>query len=430
MADPKEKEEEKRSGAVLPLGGGGAAAGPGGWGGWLNAAARAMAVSPEAALLRILSGALLGVGGLALTATLYGRAQAGRTAPLVVDFEGRRPGEAAPDERRPMEDFVRGMAGLWGPVLGLSDAPADDAGAPPVPDGAAGAAAAKAAKDSGAEGKDGAKESGPEGGAAAAQDAAVGGGASGAGAGPGDGASASGALASADLAGAARAGAAGGAALDDGAGGAASAKRDMRAGAVRSARPAGGKAGKGALNQLKFARGRSALGASAASPERSYGAAQSAFEGGGPAGAGSAIGGAGAGQGGAGLSSGRNNPKVVDVGRAVQEQSRLSCPSGYMLDGTDCRPLEGVNKTPYQGLVDMAKAFLVVGAALALLGLLLVTRPVPWMQALGGILLGAAAGLIIAALAIGADIQSRYGQKGQKDAIDASAGRAGKGQSP
>lgn len=429
MAEQKEKEEEKRSGAVLPLGGG-ASAGPGGWGGWLNAAARAMAVSPEAALLRILSGAVLGVGGLGLTATLYGRAQAGRTAPLVVDFEGRRPGEAAPDERRPMEDFVRGMAGLWGPVLGLSDAPAADAGAPPLPDGAADAAAAKAAKGAEAEGEDGAKESAPEGGAAGAQDAADGGGASGAGAGSGAGGSGSGALASSDLAGGARAGASAGAVPEDGSGTASASKRTMRAGAVRSARPAGGKAGKGALNQLKFAQGRSALGASAASAERSYGAAQSAFEGGGPAGAGSGIGGAGASQGGAGLGGGSANPRRVDVGRALEDQKRLSCPSGYTLDGADCKPLEGVNKTPYQGLVDMAKAFLVVGAALALLGLILVTRPVPWMQALGGILLGAAAGLIIAALAIGADIQSRYGQKSQKDAIDASAGRAGKGRSP
>ncbi|TPW19308.1 MAG: hypothetical protein FD126_2815, partial [Elusimicrobia bacterium] len=131
-----------------------------------------------------------------------------------------------------------------------------------------------------------------------------------------------------------------------------------------------------------------------------------------------------------GLGSTPANPRRGETGPMPSGSKRMSCPSGYSLDGSDCKPLEGVNKTPYQGLADMAKAFLIVGAALALLGLLLITRPVPWMQILGGVLLGAAAGLIIAALAIGADIQNRYGQKKQKDAIDSAAGRAGQGKPP
>lgn len=430
MADSKKEEEEKRSGAVLPWGGA-AGGGSGGWGGWLGTAARAMALSPEAALLRILSGAVLGVGVLGLGATLYGRAQAAKGGPLAVNFESRRPGEAPSDARPPMEDFVRGMAGLWGPVLGLSDAPAPEAPAADAPGDAAADGSAKggpAEADGKSDGKDGA---GSADGAAASPDVAVGGGAGGfggtaggAGGGPG-----SGALASADLGAAARGGAPG-AASGEAAGGAAAAKRDMRAGTLRSARPTAGKAGKGALNQLKFAQNRSALGAASVAPERSYGAAQSAFEGGAPGAAGGSIGGAGAGEGGAGLGSSPANPRRGPTGPMNPDSKRLSCPSGYTLDGSDCRPLEGVNKTPYQGLADMAKAFLVVGAALALLGLLLITRPTPWMQILGGVLLGAAAGLIVAALAIGADIQSRYGQKAQKDAIDSAAGRASQGKPP
>ncbi|TBR21028.1 hypothetical protein EPO15_11335 [bacterium] len=432
MGDSKKDEEERRSGAVLPLGGGGAGAGPGGWGGWLNALARAMAVSPEAALLRIFGGAAVGVCALAVTATLYGRATAAGGGPLAVSFD-RRPGEAQVEAHPPMENFVRGMAGLWGPVLGLSDAPAAEPAPPDAPKGAAEGEAGKADQDSAEKGKkDGAGAA--EGDAAARAAAAEAAAAGASGPGVGGGGSGSGALASdalAGAAGAAGAGKAGAGALPDGADtGAPASKRDMRAGALRSARPASGKAGSGALNQLKFAQNRSALGAMSAAPERSYGAAQSAFEGGAPGAAGGGIGGAGASQGGAGVGSVPASPRYGPTGPMNPDSKRLSCPSGYSLDGSDCKPLEGVNKTPYQGLADMAKAFLIAAAALALVGLILVTQPTPWMQALGGILLGAAAGLIIAALAIGADIQNRYGQKKQADAIGSAAGRAGQGKSP
>ena len=429
MADSEKKEEEeRRSGAVLPWGGA-AGQGAGGWGGWLGTAARAMALSPEAALLRILSGAVLGVAGLGLAATLYGRSQAKTNPALAVNFEQRRPGEAPADARPPMENFVRGMAGLWGPVLGLSDAPAAEGAAPPTDalDAAAHGAKPKADKDAAPEDKTGSGAPGE--GVEVERDGSGAGGASGSlGAGgmrPG-----SGALALADLTGAPRAAGGAGAPLSDGSDGASGAKRDMRSGALRSARPTAGKAGKGALNQLKFAQNRSALGAASTAPERSYSSAQSAFEGGTPGASGGAIGGAGASQGGAGIGSSPANPRRVETGPMSPDSKRMTCPSGYTLDGSDCKPLEGVNKTPYQGLADMAKAFLVAGAALALLGLFLITRPTPGLQILGGILLGAAAGLIIAALAIGADIQNRYGQKKQKDAIDSAAGRAGQGKSP
>ncbi|MBI2363328.1 MAG: hypothetical protein HYV15_08120, partial [Elusimicrobia bacterium] len=202
--------------------------------------------------------------------------------------------------------------------------------------------------------------------------------------------------------------------------------RQMRAGTLRSARGAPPKAGKGALSQLKFADRSSQLGASAASAERSYQAAQSAFEGG-AVGAGSPIGGAGAGDGGAGVSA---SPRGTIAGPTQSPGPRLSCPSGYTLDGLDCRALQGENKTPYQNLADTAKTLLILGAVLAAVGLLLVTRPLPWMQIVGGMMLGAAAALILAALAIGADIKSRYGQGAQKDAIDAAGSRAGQGKSP
>ena len=426
MAGDKDEEEERRGGAVLPwwrAGGGDGGFGPMGL---LRALGRAFLTAPEAVFLRVLAGGLVALGGAWGIATVAGRSAAADGSPIMSPFIPAPAGLSADSAlagRRDLASLVRGMEGLWGtPPDPVSDAPA--ASDLPVPDsGSSGGPEDAAGKDeaakSGAEPGAGADFSGggDGGGADFVPGATLGGAPGGLGAGALASAAAGGAKGS--MAGEVPAGSAGGAA---------SPARQMRAGTLRSARGGPARAGKGALNQLKFADKSSQIGATAGSAERSYQAAQSAFEGG-AVGAGSPIGGAGAGDGGAGVSAGPN-PRGTIAGPTPGTGPRLSCPSGYTLDGSDCKPLQGVNKTPYQHLADMAKTFLILGAVLAAVGLLLVTRPVPWMQIVGGMMLGAAAALILAALAIGADIKNRYGQDPQKSAIDAAGARAGQGKSP
>lgn len=378
----------------------------------------ALLTSPEAMFPRVLAGLTIAVGISWLAATEIGRWNAPDGSPLAAPFDpAPAMSPSAFDARTPAESLVRGMAGLWGPVLGMGEAGHDslnDGAAetpPPPPDDAA----KKPGDESASKTADGAAEGTEAGGG----QGAAGAGGSGTWA-PGS-ASAAAALGGTHSGDAAAGAAALDAALAQARAGAESPARDMRAGALRSARPQPARSGKGALRQLKFADGQSRLGAATAAPERSYDAAKAAFEGAGT-GAGSPIGGAGAGEGGAGISQ-ASTPRGV-TGPVAPNGPKLTCPSGYSLDGQSCRPLQGVNKTPYQSQADMAKAFILIGAILAALGLFLATRPVPWMQIVGGMMLGAAAALIIAALAIGADIEKNYGQKPQRQAIDAQAARA------
>ncbi|MBI5595247.1 MAG: hypothetical protein HY928_04070 [Elusimicrobia bacterium] len=426
MAQDKDEEEERRSGAVLPWWRA-ASGGEGGFGpmGLLRSLGRAFLVAPEATFLRVLAGGLVALGGTWGIAAFAGRSAAADGSSILSPFLPTPAGlstEGALAGRSDLATLVRGMEGLWGtPPDSVADAAGSTAGADAAPelpmegDGAAG----KEEK-----GSDGAKSAEGGAGGAGTQDAqgevAVGGAGAPLGAGLG-----AGALASAASVGAGKPGT-GGPSAGAAEAGVSAALRQMRAGTLRSARLKGGNAGKGALSQLKFADRSSQLGASAASAERSYQAAQSAFEGG-SAGVGSPIGGAGAGDGGAGVSA---SPRGTIAGPTDRTGPRLSCPSGYTLDGGDCRALQGENKTPYQGLADTAKTLLILGAVLAAVGLLLVTRPLPWMQIVGGMMLGAAAALILIALAIGADIKNRYGQGAQKDSIDSAGSRAGQGKSP
>ena len=177
--------------------------------------------------------------------------------------------------------------------------------------------------------------------------------------------------------------------------------------------------GRSAMDQLKFAQNQSAAARMSSSPERSYQTADSAFQG-----QTAVPGGIPAVAGGPTTAAPQPSPVSEPSPRAVSPP--LSCPSGYALSGTMCQPLQAQNVAPYQGLVDTARKMLIAAAILAALGLFLLLGKggAPGMQILGGLLLGAAVALALAAMVIGNTIQSEYGQTPQKKAIDAGAGRA------
>ncbi|MEE8424646.1 MAG: hypothetical protein V3S11_02395 [Elusimicrobiota bacterium] len=188
--------------------------------------------------------------------------------------------------------------------------------------------------------------------------------------------------------------------------------------------------GKGALGQLKFAKNQSKKGAFAAGREGAFEAANAAFQGQSAGGAGTGIDGAGAGQDEGGIGTG-SSPNSPSGSSALGSPGEYSCPAGYMLQESSCVPTEGSNRTPWQGLLNTARMFLIAAAILAALGLmLLLMGGAPWMQILGGALLGLAAGLAMAAVAIGNQINDRYGQPDQKSAIDSSADAANQGVKP
>lgn len=177
---------------------------------------------------------------------------------------------------------------------------------------------------------------------------------------------------------------------------------------------------RGAMDQLKFAQNQSNRGRLANSSERSYQAADNAFQGqtaqagGIPAVAGSPAPGA--------------PPMVTQQGGPRNAGPDISCPPGtHLINGNACKPIETRNVTPYQGLVDLARKFLWAAAILAVLGLFLLIKGGPGGQLMGGLLLGAALALALAAVAIGNTIEKEYGQVPQKKAIEQGADKSLKG---
>ncbi len=170
------------------------------------------------------------------------------------------------------------------------------------------------------------------------------------------------------------------------------------------------------MDQLRFAQNMSNAGRQSHSAERGYQASDNAFQGQSamPGGL-PAAGGAGASAPGPmEMSRGEGGPKMGGSAQAT-------CPSGYVYDGAACQPLKTQDVTPYKNLVELARKFLIGAAILAALGLFLLIKGGPSGQLMGGLLLGAAAALALAAMAIGNTIKQDYDQTPQKNAIDAGA---------
>ena len=191
----------------------------------------------------------------------------------------------------------------------------------------------------------------------------------------------------------------------------------------RSLRGARGKPGSlNAFRQLKMSEKLSKEAAYSPKTGQSYETAGAAFGGGT---SGTPIEGVGAGDSGGGIGSSGGDSQ------SGQSTAAKLCPSGYLMTGDSCVPVEYENQTPYQDLVDMARMFIVGAAVCALLGLFLLTRAGnPALQILGGILLGIAAALVLAALAIGNRVQDQYEQGAQNQAIQESGSDALQGESP
>ncbi|MFA6029692.1 MAG: hypothetical protein WC969_07560 [Elusimicrobiota bacterium] len=199
------------------------------------------------------------------------------------------------------------------------------------------------------------------------------------------------------------------------------------AASLRGGRVAASKGGRGrdAMKQLKFAKDMSNYGANSATREGGFSAAEAAFSGQSPVG-GSPDGAAGMSQGGSGLNEGLPPSGNLTVGNP-------SCPSGYFLNGSVCSPMTGEsgNTTPYQKEVDGARRMILIAAVLFAIGLaLLAFTAVPVLNVLGGLLLGLALILIVAASAIGDDLGRRYGQAAQGEAVKRAAAAAAQGQTP
>ncbi|MBI4346835.1 MAG: hypothetical protein HY553_08265 [Elusimicrobia bacterium] len=171
---------------------------------------------------------------------------------------------------------------------------------------------------------------------------------------------------------------------------------------------------RGALGQLKFAKNMSNQGKLAPSSERSYEAASTAFQGqtAQPGGI-PAVGGVPVGAPAPQDTPGEGGPTF---GRAPP-----TCPAGYTFDGSDCLPPPTKDVTPYKNLVELARKFLIAAAILGALGLFMLMKGGPSGQLLGGLLLGAALALALAAMAIGNTIKQDYDQTPQKEAIDRQA---------
>jgi hypothetical protein len=187
---------------------------------------------------------------------------------------------------------------------------------------------------------------------------------------------------------------------------------------------------KGALGQLKFAKNQSRKAATASTTGGAAQTAEDAFQGQTAGGGGSAIDGAGTTPGSGGISSGQSDTPPGSV--IPDSASQLSCPSGYILEGDSCKPIGGGNKTPWQNMIGMARALLIGAAALAAIGLFLLLKAPwpPWGQIIGGFLLGMALVMVVAAMAIGNQIQNQYGQKTQGDIINSSGSGAMQGTAP
>lgn len=173
-----------------------------------------------------------------------------------------------------------------------------------------------------------------------------------------------------------------------------------------------------AMDQLKFAQNQSNRGRMANSSERSFQAADNAFQGqsaqpgGIPAVA-------------AGASAPAAPPMAMQEGGPRNASPVMNCPAGtQLINGNACKPIETRNVTPYQGLVEMARKFLIAAAVLAVLGLFLLMKGGPGGQLLGGLLLGAAIALAVAAMMIGNTIEKEYGQAPQKKAIEHGASKS------
>ncbi|MBI2362445.1 MAG: hypothetical protein HYV15_03560, partial [Elusimicrobia bacterium] len=150
MAQGKDDEEERRSGAVLPWCR--AASTDTGFGplGFMRALGRAFLVAPEATFLRVLAGGVVALGGLWGVAAVAGRSAAADGSPIMSPFLPAPDGLAAESAlagRSDLASLVRGMAGLWGtPPEAVADAAASAGvgdGALDLPMGEDGAAAKK-----------------------------------------------------------------------------------------------------------------------------------------------------------------------------------------------------------------------------------------------------------------------------------------------
>lgn len=429
----KEEEEKRRAGAAPWLSRAGAR-GPAGAGlDWSSPAAflrsgwSVLAYSPQAGLLRVALGAAAAVHAVLLGVFLVENAPDGGPA----FFNGAlAPPESRQDSngafgagiaKPSVESLVVGLGNVLFPGSRLNDAPAaaaEDSGAAAADQLADSAEPTSGLPDEDSR-KNGAERSelGPgEGQGAPGDKPSLAGTLASLGSSPGGGMQSSAAQA--------------GPPPGKGAAGKSSSERrkTLPTGARGIARGPGG--GRGALGQLRFADTMSNKGKYDSSGERAYKAAGNAFSGQtGTAGAGDSIGGAGDSVGGgSGVGSSPSSRPSGPVADAPQQN--YSCPAGYILRGTECQPLDdGRNKTPWQGMVNTARMFLVAAAALALVGLLLLTKPGP-AQILGGVLLGLAAGLVVAAMSIGMQIEDRYGQAPQRRAIDDAGGSAMKGQKP
>jgi len=427
-----EDKDRKRKGGAALIGG---ASTPGAVGmDWsspaaiLHSAWQAVFLSPHTGWLR----AALGLG-LALQLAWVGSAFflgkiAGPKHPEggAVWFPRRPPPSAAVNARPPLENLVRGLKYLFAPPLVERDAAADAY----ADDGTYGAGGGEGYGAVPSGGPPGFSEDAHEGGeedAASDEGGAAAMNAMGGGLAPGGGSSAG---ASSGLGAGAAAGAGGGKEVSPKPPSTAKSKalkRDMRAARGKGMRTSDKrKAGKlSALRQLRFSEKKSNSAKYSGKSGQAYSEAANAF-GEGQAGA-PPIDGAGAGTDGSGVGTSATDEKTV----VPPSENEEICPSGTVKSGGVCVPVSGENKTPYQGILDQAKMFLFGAAAMAALGLFLLTRTGnPMAQIIGGILLGAAAALVLAAVSIGNFIGDKYGQETQASIVQNSGDRAMDGQNP
>jgi hypothetical protein len=195
----------------------------------------------------------------------------------------------------------------------------------------------------------------------------------------------------------------------------------MRSSKIPATRPA---RGRGAMSQLKFANKLSGQAQRSPTVESGYSAAEAAFSGQAPKAGMPTAAGAGVQQDGLGVMA---QPMGAPSGKS------LSCPQGYFVNGDVCSPMTGDsdNKTPYQDELDAARRYLIFAAILAAVGLaLLAFTSVPILHILGGLLVGFALIMVVAAAVFGDDIINRFGQVTQGKSVKSAGAAASQGQAP
>ncbi|HAH06433.1 MAG TPA: hypothetical protein DCM05_07890 [Elusimicrobia bacterium] len=194
----------------------------------------------------------------------------------------------------------------------------------------------------------------------------------------------------------------------------------IRSGKIAASNPA---RGRGAMKQLKFANNLSKQAQRSPGMESGYTAAEAAFSGQAPKAGMPASPDGGVQQDGPG-------PKPQPMSTPI---SSKSCPAGYFINGDVCSPMTGEsgNKTPYQDELDAARRYLIFAAILAAVGIaLLALTSSPILHILGGLLLGFALIMVVAAAVFGDDIINKFGQMTQGLGVKSAGSAAMQGQAP